>query len=52
LATQQALLEAKANYNNALRARPFNTVNIINAKNKIKELESGLNDIAELAILF
>ena len=52
LATQQALLTAKAAYSAALRSKPFSPSNIIAAKNKIRSLEAGLDDLAELAMMF
>ena len=52
LATQQALLTAKAAYSAALRSKPFSPSNIIAAKNKIRSLEAGLVDLAELAMMF
>lgn len=50
--TERALRDAKRDLKDVVRARPFNSNNIIDAKNEIKALEDGLKELKELKKLF
>ena len=52
LATEQALLKAKAKLDKTLRMTPFNPSAIVAAKNEVRELEAGIVDLKELKKLF
>ena len=52
LATEKSVGLAKKALNEALRTRPFNSQNIINAQYEVKGYEQGLKDLQQLKKLF
>ena len=48
LATKQSIAKAQRDVKTVMKAIPFNSQNIINAKDKVKSLEAGLKELEKL----